>query len=320
MTRKLNEATLDQASRDYAARFLLPSVYSKKNPTVAIDGREWVLQSLYNADFKDEFERVKAGMFEYLGAKPRVEFEAEAKKRFAPREDKVFHELLRKKLAVDPGGDPIKGCCGSVVTGRAVAAIRRNKRGHIRPVMCDIHIGETAEQAVEKFISDLATNPNKRGMMPAELERKALNPTWSYEIIAAALDAAMDVFDEGTGAAITRIYDNTAAQPTDPDVAISTQVLLATLVMTDPAFGAAADQNPHALATASAIADDTSADATGTAAMYRIHATNDGATPLDDHHDGTVGTSGANLNMNTVAFVSGATVSITSFTIQLNQF
>ena len=63
------------------------------------------------------------------------------------------------------------------------------------------------------------------------------------------------------------------------------------------------------VATASAISSDTSADATGTATWARI-ADSTGTTVMDV----TVGTSGDDINFNTVSFVTGATVSITSLT------
>jgi hypothetical protein len=62
--------------------------------------------------------------------------------------------------------------------------------------------------------------------------------------------------------------------------------------------------------TLNAIASGTAAS-TGTATWFRI-VQSDGSTHV---LDGTVGTSGADLNLNTTSIVSGATVSITSFTI-----
>ena len=63
--------------------------------------------------------------------------------------------------------------------------------------------------------------------------------------------------------------------------------------------------------TLNAIADDSSADATGTATWFRI-VQSDGTTHV---LDGDVGTSGSDLNLNSVAITAGGTVSITSFTI-----
>lgn len=124
------------------------------------------------------------------------------------------------------------------------------------------------------------------------------------------LDAIADGFDSGT-AAVINIYDG--AQPADVSVAISTQTLLAQLTMSATAFGAASDDTPGAIVTAAAITSDSSADNTGTAAWFRI-LTQSGGTALAD---GTVGTSGADLNMNTVAITAGSTVAISSFTMIL---
>ncbi len=126
----------------------------------------------------------------------------------------------------------------------------------------------------------------------------------------AACNAVVDLLDAGAGAALIRIYDGT--QPTNSDVAISTQTLLAELTCSDPAFGAAADAAPGGRATASAITDDSSANATGTASWFRAVDSN-GLAVLD----GSVGTSGADLNLNTVSITSGATVSVSSWTVTM---
>ena len=62
--------------------------------------------------------------------------------------------------------------------------------------------------------------------------------------------------------------------------------------------------------TLNAIADDTAADATGTASWFRIESS--GATHV---MDGDVSTSGADLNFDSVSFVADGTVSVTSFVI-----
>lgn len=56
---------------------------------------------------------------------------------------------------------------------------------------------------------------------------------------------------------------------------------------------------------------DSAADATGTAAHFRIYAS-DGTTA---HIQGTVGTSGADMNLNSVDVVTGQLVTINSFTL-----
>lgn len=145
----------------------------------------------------------------------------------------------------------------------------------------------------------------------------ALNTKITNAVAIAMCDAAVDALDGGTGAAIVRIYDG--SQPTDPDTAVSGQTLLATLVCSDPAFGNAADNTGKATATANSITDDSGADATGTAAWFRAFSTNDGATPLNAIIDGTVGTVGADLNLNTVSLVSGVAVSVSAWTVNVSE-
>lgn len=137
----------------------------------------------------------------------------------------------------------------------------------------------------------------------------------NFRISNVAAKALADTFDDqvniGSTAAVIDIRSGT--QPADPDTAAS-GTLLATLTFSDPAFGAASDANPGGLITASAITDDSSADATASAGYFRIRATGTGA---DDVADGEVGTSGADLNFNTIDITSGSTVSITSFTVTM---
>ena len=119
----------------------------------------------------------------------------------------------------------------------------------------------------------------------------------------AAADAVVDLLDAGAGAGKLRIYDGT--KPAGPGTAISTQNLLAELTFSDPAFGAASS----GVATASAITSDSSADLTGTASWFRALDSNNVAI-----FDGTVGTSGADLNLSTTSIVAAVQVAITSLT------
>jgi hypothetical protein len=130
----------------------------------------------------------------------------------------------------------------------------------------------------------------------------AADPRLTNAAASAAADAVVDRIDTG-GAGTIKIYTGTI--PTDADTAIGAQVLLATLTFSATAFGAAS----NGVATANAITSDTAADATGTAAWARI-ANGAGTTQMDV----TVGTSGDDINFNTVSFVTGATVAITSLT------
>ncbi len=130
----------------------------------------------------------------------------------------------------------------------------------------------------------------------------AADPRLTNAAASAAADAVVDRIDAG-GAGTVKIYSGTI--PTDADTAVGAQVLLATLTFAATAFGAAS----NGVATAAAITSDTSADATNTAAWARI-ASGAGTTQMDV----TVGTSGEDINFNTVSFVAGATVAITSLT------
>jgi hypothetical protein len=102
-----------------------------------------------------------------------------------------------------------------------------------------------------------------------------------------------------------RIYSGT--RPATPDTALSGNTLLAELRHNATAFAAPS----NGVATANAITQDSSADATGTATFARFFKS-DGTTVLMDVE---VGTSGANLNLNTVSIVAGAAVQITSWTL-----
>lgn len=135
----------------------------------------------------------------------------------------------------------------------------------------------------------------------------ALNTRISNAMAIAMCDAAVDRLDLGAGAALLRIYSG--AQPAGPDTAAS-GTLLAELTCSDPAFGNAVDLNPGARATANAITSDSSANATGTAGYCR--AVQSGGTA---EIDGEVGTSGADMNLNTVSIVAGAEVAISSWTV-----
>jgi hypothetical protein len=127
----------------------------------------------------------------------------------------------------------------------------------------------------------------------------ALNPHFSDTAANAAANALTALLNSGK----LRIYDG--SQPANANTAVSTQNLLAELTFNATAFGGAS----AGVATANAITSATAA-ATGTAAWFRA-VKSDGTTVV---WDGSVGTSGANLNLGTVAISSGATVSVSALT------
>lgn len=116
------------------------------------------------------------------------------------------------------------------------------------------------------------------------------------------LDSLAVLLNSGT----IKIY--TGSQPATPETAAS-GTLLGTLTFGATAFGASSG----GVITANAITSDTTADATGTAGWFRA-LKSDGTTAV---LDGSVGTSGADLNLNSVAITAGAEIAVTSMTITL---
>lgn len=117
------------------------------------------------------------------------------------------------------------------------------------------------------------------------------------------LDELTALIDAGT-AGFLDIYDGT--QPTNADTAIGSQTLLAHLTFSSTSFPGASS----GAMTANTITADSSANATGTASWFRI--TNSSAAAIID---GTVGTSGSDLNLNTVAITSGVEVAVSELTL-----
>lgn len=119
----------------------------------------------------------------------------------------------------------------------------------------------------------------------------------------AMIDAITALIDAGAGAgALTFRTGAAPAATTDAD----SGTLLATCPLSDPSFGAAA----AGTATANAITSDTSVDASGTPAHFRIKDSN-----AVVRLQGSVGTSGADINFNSVTWVLGGTVAVSSLTL-----
>ncbi len=115
------------------------------------------------------------------------------------------------------------------------------------------------------------------------------------------LNVIRDALDAGAGAALFRVYDGTR-----PATGGTATTLLAELTCSDPS----APNASSAVLTFNSITADPSANATGTATWGRL-VDSTGAFVGDF----SVGTSGADFNLNTTSIVSGATVSCTSATI-----
>ena len=118
----------------------------------------------------------------------------------------------------------------------------------------------------------------------------------------AALDGMRVLIDAGGHG---NLYIRTGSAPTNTTDADS-GTLLSTLAMNATAFAAASSNTT----TANSISNDTNIAATGTAAHFRIKS---GAGTVIIQ--GTVGTSGSDINFNSVSFVAGGTASISSMVI-----
>lgn len=317
-------ATLDGASKYYGSQFLRDA------------GRfdaAWVIGQFHRFDFKDEFDALAAATRDQLGRARAADFDA-ALAKLPARKESTFEKLLADKLAIDADGKHIAGRIGKVQVGmrpiglreievESADSIKYRKRLAragvkpgpareviVRPAMLywPIYAGE----GEERIAGGGAPDPLPPGTPGLPLG--ALNTRISNECAVLACDSIVDNLDEGTGAAV--IQGRSGAQPADPDTA-ATGTLGFTLVCSATAFGGAADDTGKATATASAVTDDTSADATITLGYCRASSTNDGATPLDDHIDGEAGTSGADFNFNTLSIVSGATISLSAWTLSM---
>ena len=126
----------------------------------------------------------------------------------------------------------------------------------------------------------------------------ALNLKYSVAI----KNAQLNVFDGEIGSSgFLRIYSGT--QPTNPDTALSSNVLLAELPLSTTAFAAASSGT----IAAAAITDEASAPATGTAAWFSL-VQSDGTREID----GSAGTSSSDLIMDSVSITAGQVVAASS--------
>lgn len=135
---------------------------------------------------------------------------------------------------------------------------------------------------------------------------RVLSSLWT-PLANALVDGIVDALDAGPAAGTIKIY--TGSQPATVATAPS-GTLLGTLTLSDPAFGAAV----NGVATASAITGDTSADASGTAGWFRA-ADSTGTAVIDGSVTATGG--GGDLQLNSVAIVTGGAIQVTGWTVSL---
>lgn len=122
-------------------------------------------------------------------------------------------------------------------------------------------------------------------------------------VASACANAITTAADAGTAAHI-KIYSGT--EPATADTALSGNTLLADFVLSDPSFGAAS----NGVITLAGTPKTVAAAASGTASFFRLLTSADVVIL-----QGTVGTSGQQLNLNTLTITSGVNVTITSGTV-----
>lgn len=119
-----------------------------------------------------------------------------------------------------------------------------------------------------------------------------------------------EAIDAGT-AAVIEIYSGSV--PSNADASAAGLTLLASCTCSATAFTSYSDTGTAGRATFASITSDSSADNTGTASCFRIKTQTGGTTCAQ----GTVGTSSADLILNTTSITAGSTVAISSATIDL---
>lgn len=126
----------------------------------------------------------------------------------------------------------------------------------------------------------------------------------SVQLSTLARNAKLDAITTIVGSSpLLRIYNGTP--PANVGTALSGNTLLAELAMSATPFPASS----AGVLTANAITTESSANNTGTASFYRVYKS-DGTTA---EIQGTVATSGADLNLNTVSIVAGGPVAVSAF-------
>lgn len=127
----------------------------------------------------------------------------------------------------------------------------------------------------------------------------------ALQLSVAARNARLDALETAIGAsAVLKI--RSGVMPASAGAADAGTVLATLALPADWMAAAAAGSKAM-----SGTWQDTSADASGTAAHFRVYAT-DGVTC---HMQGTVGTTGTDMIVDSVSFTAGQSFSVTSFTI-----
>lgn len=123
----------------------------------------------------------------------------------------------------------------------------------------------------------------------------------------AMAQAIVDALDGGAGPGLLQFY--TGAQPASPDVAVTTQILLGTLTLSDPA-----GTITTGVLTFDVITQDGAADANGDATWARLRDSTGSAIIDLDVSD----TSGAGaIKLNTIHIVAGGPILMNSLVITI---
>lgn len=135
-----------------------------------------------------------------------------------------------------------------------------------------------------------------------------MSPTMKRVILDGVLNSGAGInFDSG----VLEIRSGAAPGPENAE----TGTLLASITLPADAFAAASGSS----AAKAGTWQDASADGTGTAAHFRMRRSGDagGASTTTSRLEGTVGTSGSDINLDSTSITAGQSVTITSFSFSL---
>ena len=135
----------------------------------------------------------------------------------------------------------------------------------------------------------------------------------ALKISTEAADAMLTTLAGSLNSGKIRIYSGT--EPATANTTLSGNTLLAEISFANPAFTLppTASGSDRVMSAASLPIQDTTADADGTATFFRC--TNTAGTTT--YYQGTVGTSGQQLNLTATNIVSGGVVSISSMSVTM---
>ena len=136
-------------------------------------------------------------------------------------------------------------------------------------------------------------------------------PAQAFKISAAVGDSMLTTMKAKPNGGSLIIYSGT--EPSNPDTAISGNTALATYTISATACGSNSTSGSFKVCTVSFSNGTVTASASGTATWFRI-LESDGTTA---DFDGTVGTSGSDINLNSTSITSGGNVTLSSFQLKM---